>query len=182
MPKFKSHCTVQKAEQDTKRYHQDPEWPLPTNADRYRQMEWKPGRSWEVLASLGKWNSAGHAPFDVRREGCLHDWQDLFPHLKKHSKSFERLKTRQSTAVLQLGWSVVLDSVKSRLYCSWQPGASRDSTKPKALQPLLFSSGLKPQQCSIDVGHCIKIWDSCQCMSAVYSISWRIDLKQDQKG
>jgi hypothetical protein len=118
----------------------------------------------------------------VRREGCLHDWQDLFPHLKKHSKSFERLKTRQSTAVLQLGWSVVLDSVKSRLYCSWQPGASRDSTKPKALQPLLFSSGLKPQQCSIDVGHCTKIWDSCQCMSVVYSISWRIDLKQDQKG
>ena len=36
--------------------------------------------------------------------------------------------------------------------CSWQPGASRDSTKPKALQPLLFS-GLKPQQSSIDVRH-----------------------------
>ena len=38
---------MQKAEQDTKRYHQD--------------------------------------PFDVRREGCLHDWQDFFPHQAKGS-------------------------------------------------------------------------------------------------
>ena len=63
-PKFKSHRTMQKAQQDAKCHDQDP-------AATTRHSLTQP----MVL------QMAAGAPCNMRRKGCLHDWQNLLTDL-----------------------------------------------------------------------------------------------------